>query len=47
MTDRNESEKVTRLLNQYLSEVVTVVEQHGATLIQVIGDSIMVFLGDA
>jgi len=45
MTDRNESEKVTYLLNQYLSEVVTVVEQHGATLIQVIGDSIMVFLG--
>lgn len=45
MTDRYESEKVTRLLNQYLSEVVTVVEQHGATLIQVIGDSIMVFLG--
>ena len=32
MTDRNESEKVTHLLNQYLSEVVTVVEQHGATL---------------
>ncbi len=45
LTDRIESEKVTRLLNQYLSEVVTVVEQHGATLIQVIGDSIMVFLG--
>ncbi len=45
MTDRNESEKVTRLLNQYLSEMVSLVEQHGAALIQVIGDSIMVFLG--
>ncbi|MCP4388397.1 MAG: adenylate/guanylate cyclase domain-containing response regulator [Gammaproteobacteria bacterium] len=45
MTDRIESEKVTRLLNQYLSEVVVLVEQHGATLIQVIGDSIMAFLG--
>jgi signal transduction histidine kinase/class 3 adenylate cyclase len=45
MTDRVESEKVTRLLNQYLSEMVAVVEQHGATLIQVIGDGIMVFLG--
>jgi signal transduction histidine kinase/DNA-binding response OmpR family regulator len=45
MTDRIESEKVARLLNQYLSEVVSLVEQHGATLIQVIGDSIMVFLG--
>jgi len=45
MTDRIESEKVSQLLNQYLGEVVTLVEQHGATLVQVIGDGIMVFLG--
>jgi signal transduction histidine kinase/class 3 adenylate cyclase len=45
MTDRIESEKVTRLLNQYLEAMVSLVELHGATLIQVIGDSIMVFLG--
>jgi signal transduction histidine kinase/class 3 adenylate cyclase len=45
MTDRVESEKITQLLNEYLSELVTLVEQHGATLVQVIGDGIMVFLG--
>jgi class 3 adenylate cyclase len=45
MTDRTESEKVTRLLNQYLSEMVSLVEQQGATVIQVIGDGIMAFLG--
>ncbi len=45
LTDRIESERVTWLLNEYLSEVATLVEQHGATLIQVIGDGIMVFLG--
>ena len=45
MTDRIESEKVTRLLNQYLSEIVALVEQRGATVIQVIGDGIMAFLG--
>ncbi|MEN8711774.1 MAG: ATP-binding protein [Arenicellales bacterium] len=45
MTDRIESEQVSQLLNQYLSEVVALVEQHGATLVQVIGDGIMVFLG--
>jgi adenylate cyclase len=45
MTDRVESEKITQLLNEYLSEVVALVEQHGATLVQVIGDGIMAFLG--
>mgnify|MGYP001822203553 FL=1 len=45
MTDRIESEQVSKLLNQYLSEVVPLVEQHGATLVQVIGDGIMIFLG--
>ena len=45
MTDRIESEKVSILLNQYLSEMVSLIEQHGAALIQVIGDGLMVFLG--
>jgi signal transduction histidine kinase/class 3 adenylate cyclase len=45
MTDRVESEQVTQLLNQYLSEIVETVEQHGAALIQVIGDGLMIFLG--
>lgn len=45
MTDRIESEQVSQLLNQYLSEVVALVEDHGATLVQVIGDGLMIFLG--
>jgi adenylate cyclase len=45
MTDRIESEKVSGILNQYLSEMVLLIEQHGAALIQVIGDGLMVFLG--
>ena len=45
MTDRIESEQVSQLLNQYLSEIVALIEQHSATLVQVIGDGIMVFLG--
>jgi adenylate cyclase len=45
MTDRIESEKVSGILNQYLSEMVSLIEQHGAALIQVIGDGLMVFLG--
>ena len=45
MTDRMESEQATVLLNDYLTESVTLVEQHGATVIQIIGDAIMAFFG--
>lgn len=45
MTDRLEVEKATALLNEYLSEMAQLIEQHGATTIQIIGDGIMVFFG--
>jgi len=45
MTDRMESEKATKLLNEYLSETAALVEQHGATVVQIIGDAIMAFFG--
>ena len=45
MTDRMESEKATTLLNEYLSETAALVENHGATVVQIIGDAIMVFFG--
>jgi adenylate cyclase len=45
MTDRMESEQATILLNDYLSVSVALVEQHGATVIQIIGDAIMAFFG--
>jgi len=45
MTDRLEVEKATALLNEYLSEMAQIIEQHDATTIQIIGDGIMVFFG--
>ena len=45
MTDRMETENVTLLLNEFLSESIALIEQHGGTVIQVIGDGIMAFFG--
>lgn len=45
LTDRMEAEKAAVLLNEYLSEMVQLVENHGATVVQVIGDAIMAFFG--
>lgn len=45
MTDRMEAEKATVLLNEYLSAAAELVEQHGATVVQIIGDAIMAFFG--
>lgn len=45
LTDRMESEQATVLLNNYLTESMALVEQHGATVIQIIGDAIMAFFG--
>lgn len=45
MTDRLEVEKATRLLNEYLSEMTQLIEHHGGTIVQIIGDAIMVFFG--
>ena len=46
MTDRMESEDLTRLLNQYLTEMADVATAHGATIDKFVGDAIMIFFGD-
>lgn len=46
LTDKMESEDLTSLLNQYLSEMAKVALAHGATIDKYIGDAIMIFFGD-
>ncbi len=45
-TDRMESEDLTHLINQYLTEMSRVALDHGATIDKYIGDAIMIFFGD-
>ncbi|MCC1498347.1 HAMP domain-containing protein [Alcanivorax sp. 1008] len=45
-TDRMESEDLTQLLNQYLSEMTVIALEYGATIDKYIGDAIMIFFGD-
>jgi class 3 adenylate cyclase/HAMP domain-containing protein len=45
-TDRMESEDVTQLLNQYLTEMSRIALDHGATIDKYVGDAIMIFFGD-
>jgi len=44
-TDENEPERVTAMLNDYLSAMARLVEEHGGTLHQIIGDGIMALFG--
>jgi adenylate cyclase len=46
ITDRLESEEVTQLLNQYLTEMSRIALEHGATIDKYVGDAIMIFFGD-
>jgi adenylate cyclase len=46
VTDKMESEDLTQLLNQYLTEMSKVALEHGATIDKYVGDSIMIFFGD-
>jgi class 3 adenylate cyclase len=46
LTDQMESEDLTHLLNQYLSEMSKVALEHGATIDKYVGDAIMIFVGD-
>ena len=46
LTDRLESEDLTRLLNRYLTEMAKVAMAHGATIDKFVGDAIMIFFGD-
>jgi class 3 adenylate cyclase/HAMP domain-containing protein len=45
-TDQMESEDLTQLLNQYLTEMSRVALEHGATIDKYVGDAIMIFFGD-
>ena len=45
-TDSLESEELTNLLNQYLTEMSKIAVSHGATIDKYIGDAIMGFFGD-
>jgi len=45
-TDSLESEELTNLLNQYLTEMSKIAISHGATIDKYVGDAIMGFFGD-
>jgi class 3 adenylate cyclase len=46
ITDKLESEDLTHLLNQYLTEMSRIALDYGATIDKYIGDAIMMFFGD-
>ena len=45
-TDKMESEDLTQLLNQYLTDMSQVATDYGATIDKYVGDAIMIFFGD-
>ncbi len=45
-TDNLESEELTNLLNNYLTEMSKIALEHGATIDKYIGDAILIFFGD-
>jgi len=44
--DRLESEELTQLLNQYLTEMSSIALDYGATIDKYVGDAIVIFFGD-
>ena len=46
ITDQMESEDLTQLLNQYLTEMSKIALQYGATIDKYVGDAIVMFFGD-
>jgi len=46
ITDALESEEISFLLNNYLSEMTKLIHRHEGTLDKIMGDGIMVFFGD-
>src|SRR6202008_1982417 len=44
--DELESEELTGLLNQYLTEMAKIALEHGATIAKYVGDAILAFFGD-
>ena len=45
-TERLESEDLTQLLNQYLTEMSQIARDYGATIDKYMGDAILIFFGD-
>jgi class 3 adenylate cyclase len=45
-TERLQPEELTRLLNEYLTEMSAIAQRHGGTVDKFIGDAILVFFGD-
>jgi adenylate cyclase len=45
-TDKMESEELTQLLNQYLTEMSKIASDFGATIDKYVGDAILMFFGD-
>src|ERR687898_2976443 len=46
ITDKMESEDLTQLLNNYLTEMSRVALEYGATIDKYVGDAILMFFGD-
>lgn len=46
ITERVESEDITRILNEYLNEMSNIALKYGATIDKYVGDAIMIFFGD-
>ncbi len=46
ITDQLESEELTALLNQYLTEMSNIAQEHGANFDKFIGDAMMFYFGD-
>jgi len=46
IADRLESEDLTGMLNQYLTEMSDIALKHGATIDKYVGDAIVIFFGD-
>ena len=46
ITDQLESEELTALLNQYLTEMSMIAQEHGANFDKFIGDAMMFYFGD-
>ena len=44
-SDELDPEQLAGLLNEYLSEMATIADRHGATINQFVGDGIMIFFG--